>query len=939
MYVDAFLDRKTDRIHVVERRDGQRTIRNIPAEYVFYYENPQGAHRSIFGHPCHKKSFKSGPQFRSELTAKRDAGLRIFESDINPVFRALAKEYMGADTPILHIGFFDIEAAFDKERGFAPTNNPFNAITAITLYRSADHRLLTFALRPAAIDDAIVQAVTNTDVQVFDDEQALLLAFLDAIEDVDLLTGWNSSEYDIPYLINRIKRILSIKTANRLCLWNQVPSSREYVNKFGRMVSTYDLVGRPHLDYLELYAKHNQQQRQSYALNAIAQIEIGESKTPYSGTLDELYNKDFPKFIEYNRQDVMLIVKIDGKLRFIELANQIAHANCVVLKTTMGSVALVEQAIINEMHTMGAVVPDRKRELVDEEIDYDAPEDDEEEPVRISSDHSPVVGAYVAQPRKGLHDWIGCVDINSLYPSTIRALNMSPETLFGQVRLDETMSTIHERAGKLPEAKRAEAWDGIFETLEVSHMHAKDDATLTIDFFDLLTDDITTAHMTGQELYEFIFNPAHHLCITANGTIFRTDVEGMIPALLSKWYSERQQMQAKQKHYAAMAAAASEPIQKIEYQALADHWDRCQYAAKIRLNSLYGVLLNEVFRMFDQRLGQSTTLTGRVIVRHMNAKINEVITGHYDYRGDSVMYSDTDSSYFSAYHILKDDPSYLDFRWTAENIVQLYDLIAEDANQSFPAFMDQTFNTGLDRAGIIRAGRELVAIKGLFIKKKKYAVLMIDKEGKRLDIDGKPGKLKVMGLDLKRADTPKFMQIFLERLLLDLLRGVPEPQMFEDIKQFRREFKARPGWEKGTPMKVSNLSAHGQKAQQALNKGTNFDTSLAKDENLRVNIPWHVRAAMNWNLLRELNHDNYTLPITDSARVIVCKLRSNIYDMTTIAYPIDEPHLPVWFRELPFDDETMEETIVNNKIMNLVGVLEWDLLETKERLAEQFFQW
>jgi DNA polymerase elongation subunit (family B) len=761
----------------------------------------------------------------------------------------------------------------------------------------------------------------------------MLLAFLDAIEDVDLLTGWSSSQYDIPYLINRTKRVLGIQATHRFCLWNQAPISREYRNKFGRMVTTYDLVGRQHLDYLELYAKHNPQQRLSYALNSIAQIEVGETKTPYSGTLDELYNNDFPKFIEYNRQDVMLMVKIDRKLKFIELANQIAHANCVLLKTTMGSVALVEQAIINEMHAMGAVVSDRKREEV-AEVDFDPSDDDDE-----TSEHSPVVGAYVAQPKKGLHDWIGCVDINSLYPSTIRALNMSPETLVGQVRLDETMRAVAERAKELPETKRAEAWDGIFETLEVSHMHAQDDTILTVDFFDMLADSVTTHQMTGKQLYELIYDPDNNLCITANGTIFRTDIEGMIPALLSKWFAERKNMQAKQRHFSELAACANDPATKAEYLALVDHWNRLQAAAKIRLNATYGTILNESFRMWDPRLGQSTTLSGRVIVRHMNAKINEVITGEYHYDGSAIIAADTDSSYFSAYRILKDDPVYANFEWQPENVIQLYDLIAEDANQSFSAFMAKTFNTNEMRSAIIRAGRELVAVKGLFVKKKKYAVLMIDKEGERLDVDGKPGKLKVMGLDLKRADTPKFMQDFLAALLLDLLRGVPQQQMFDNIKEFRRAFKARPGWEKGSPMKAANLSGYGKKAEQAYNRGTDFEVLLTKNEKLRVDIPWHVRAAMGWNLLCELNDDRYSMRITDSARVIVCKLKSNTYNMSTIAYPIDEIHLPTWFRELPFDDEAMEETIVDNKLTNLVGVLDWNLLETKERLGEQFFQW
>ena len=938
MYIDAVIDRKTDTIHIAERRDGERVLRDIPAEYVFYYEHVYGSHRSIFGHPCKMVTAKVGHKFHAEINSKRDAGKRIFESDVNPVFRALARDYMGVDAPVLHVGFFDIESNFDQERGFAPPDDPFNAVTAITLYRSADQCLLSFVLRPNTYSGQAAKAIAGsfTHTYLFDDEASLLEAFLDSIYDVDLLTGWNSSQYDIPYLINRIKRVIGNQVASRFCLWNHPPSPREYSNKFGRIVKTYDLVGRVHLDYLELYAKHNQQQRLSYALNAIGEYEVGETKVPYSGTLDELYHKDFPKFIEYNRQDVMLMVKIDQKLRFIELANQIAHANCVLLKTTMGSVALVEQAIINEVHAMGAVVPERKSE-VEETVEFDPLDDDGEE--SVGDEHSPVVGAYVAQPKKGLHDHIGCVDINSLYPSAIRALNMSPETLVGQVRPDETMRMIQERVEKLAKTQRPEAWDGIFETLEVSHMHARDESLLTVDFFDLLTDITTTQQMTGQELHDFIFDPANHVCISANGTIFRTDVEGMIPALLAKWYAERQEMQVKQKQYEDLAAATEDPTLRREYQEMAAFWDRRQQARKILLNSLYGTLLNEAFRMFDQRLGQSTTLTGRIIDRHMNATINELLTGEYDYQGEAIIYADTDSAYFSAYQVLKDDPAYADFEWTIENIIALYDLIADDANKTFPEFMVNTFNTSIERGAIIRAGRELVASKGLFIKKKKYAVLMVDKEGKRLDVGGKPGKLKVMGLDLKRADTPKFMQQFLERLLMDLLCGTPQQQMFDAVKAFRRDFKQRPGWEKGSPKKVANLSVHSEKAVQANHRGMAFDIKLKSAEKLRVDIPWHVRAALNWNLLRELNGDRHSMPITDSARVIVCKLKNNTYNMNHIAYPIDETHLPKWFQELPFDDEAMEETIVNKKLNNLVGVLNWNLIDTKERMGEQFFQW
>lgn len=932
MYVDAILDRKFDKIRIAERDlTGQRMLRNIPAQYVFYYEHPAGTHRSLFGHSLKRFVSNSGQQFRVKLN--EHDGCRIFESDINPVFRALATNYRSAEAPALHLGFFDIEAGFDQDRGFAPTDDPFNEVTAITLYRTYDNKLLSFVLKPPTFTDDAAQTVVDefADTLLFTDEKQLLLAFLAAIDDIDVLTSWNGSAYDVPYLVNRVAMLIDRNTTKKFCLWDQLPAEREYKNKFGKLVKTYDFVGRVHLDYLELYAKHNPQQRQSYALNAIGELEVGDTKVPYDGSLDDLYKKDFRKFIEYNRQDVMLMVKIDRKLKYIELSNQVAHANCVLLKTTMGSVALIEQAIINEMHDRGLVVPNRKSDDSNDSIVIDMLDDDDDDE---HGGHSPVVGAYVANPKVGVHEYIGCVDINSLYPSAIRALNMSPETLVGQVRMDHTMQLINERVAKLTKTHRAEAWDGLFSTVEVADMHAQNTNPMQVDFFDMLTDHVETKQMTGKELYDYIFDPANHVCITANGTIFRTDVEGIIPGLLARRYFERKEMQKKQHEYEAAASVETDAVMKQKLLDQADFWNSRQQATKIWLNSVYGALLNIACRFGDDRLGQSTTLSGRSVVRHMAATINELVTGSYDHTGAAVQYGDTDSVYFTVVNSWKHDPAYAEFDWSKENVIRLYDLITEEVNQTFAAFMQRTFNTSAERGAIIRAGRELVASKALFIRKKKYAVLMIDKEGKRLDQDGKPGKLKAMGLDLKRSDTPPYMQKFLEKLLLDVLTDTAQQTMYDNIRQFRTDFKERPGWEKGSPKKVSDLTGYAAK----LRKNGKIALQKAQDYE-KVRLPGHVLASMNWNMLCDMFHDHYALRVTDGMRIIVCKLKPNSFGMTSIAYPTDEEHLPVWFTGLPFDDEAMEETIVDNKIENLVGVLRWDLQQTKQTSGDEFFAW
>jgi hypothetical protein len=247
--------------------------------------------------------------------------------------------------------------------------------------------------------------------------------------------------------------------------------------------------------------------------------------------------------------------------------------------------------------------------------------------------------------------------------------------------------------------------------------------------------------------------------------------------------------------------------------------------------------------------------------------------------------------------------------WTKEICIQLYDGIAEQVNQSFPAFMERAFHVPREMGSVIKGGREVVASKGLFITKKRYAVMIIDKEGKRVDVEGKPGKVKAMGLDLKRSDTPKIIQDFLSDVLNDVLTGVTREDIIEKIREFKYEFKERPGWEKGSPKRANNITQYAKKEER---EG-------------RANMPGHVRASLNWNTLRRMNSDNYSMQIVDGMKVIVCKLKSNALGWTSIAYPTDELHLPVWFRELPFDDAEMEATVIDGKVDNLLGVLDWDL--------------
>ena len=407
-------------------------------------------------------------------------------------------------------------------------------------------------------------------------------------------------------------------------------------------------------------------------------------------------------------------------------------------------------------------------------------------------------------------------------------------------------------------------------------------------------DGDSTVH-SAADIWHMIFNSNQPWMLTANGTIVTYERKGVVPGLLERWYAERKELQAKKKE-------ATDP-KEIAF------WDKRQLVKKINLNSLYGAILNPHCRFFDKRIGQSTTLTGRSIARHMAGYINECITGVKDHLGDAIVYGDTDSCYFTAWPMIKDDVVKGTMPWSKEMCIQLYDSIADQVNASFPAFMEQAFHCPREAGELIKAGRELIGSNSLFITKKRYAVLIFDLEGKRLDVDGKPGKIKAMGLDLKRSDTPKVIQDFLYEILEKVLTGTGREEIVERIREFKYAFKDRPAWEKGTPKRVNNLTMYGKK----------------EEAEGKANMPGHVRAALNWNNLRRMNGDNYSMAIVDGMKTIVCKLKQNPMGWTSIGYPTDEQRLPEWFKELPFDNSLMEATIVDQKIDNLLSVLEWDL--------------
>ena len=301
----------------------------------------------------------------------------------------------------------DIEVAC--ENGFPNPEEAIEPLLSITIKNHQNKQILVWG---------VDEYQTNRDDVVYvrcNNEKHLIEEFLSFWERTqpDIITGWNTEFFDIPYVCNRIKNILDEDQINRLSPWGRV-SDREVFQK-GRKMQLYDIQGVAHLDYYDLYRKFTYTNQESYRLDHIAFVELGERKddNPYE-TFREWYIKDYQSFIDYNIQDVEIVDKLEDKMKLIELLLTMAYEAKVNYMDVLGSVKYWDMIIYNELIKKNIVIPQKESKQKSEKFE----------------------GAYVKDPQVGVHDWVMSFDLNSLYPHLIMQYNISPETLVGEQKVN-----------------------------------------------------------------------------------------------------------------------------------------------------------------------------------------------------------------------------------------------------------------------------------------------------------------------------------------------------------------------------------------------------------------------------------------------------------------------------------------------------------------------
>ena len=533
-YVGSADDYGSEQVIVWERTEenGREAVRyNNP--YYFYVPNENGSYTSMYGHKLTKLVFDN----REEYTAAKSQFPLKFESDFSSLDKVLMDNYYGLPTPVLHFSFFDIEVDVDDE-GFATPAEARCPVNAFTIYHQWEDTFYLVALPPPDWEPVEFlpdpsefgyDACPNVQFELVLSEVELLERFLELIKDTDFISGWNSEFFDVPYMYNRIKQILGEKATRELC-FPGAPSPRvREVERFGKIEQVIAIYGRSHLDYLAMFKKFTFEGRASFALTAICEEELGVTKLEYDGSLADLYRNDFKHFCTYNLIDVLLLKKLDLKFNFVALVNQMAHENTVQFEQILGTTKYVDCGTTNYAHHFKNVIVKDKDTV---------------------GNHGKVEGAIVLTPNKGLHEWVGSVDIASLYPSVLRSLNISPETFIGQFDTAET----YERMQTLPEVqqliKTAEKYGVSLDNFFIAMAKETDFYGIYYqdDYLHTALVDGQYLTMTGKQWHKYL--KQMKWVVSGYGTIFdQSGEQGVIPSVLTYWYSERKALQKQLKEW------------------------------------------------------------------------------------------------------------------------------------------------------------------------------------------------------------------------------------------------------------------------------------------------------------------------------------------------------------------------------------------------------
>ena len=745
MYQNVYFEKEKSIIHCWDDEKGYFTSKYRRYAYV---RDGNGAHTSIHGERLKKIGYW-----------KQEDNLELYESDVNEVTRFLIDNYGDSDDVSKGHTVFTFDIEVEMNSGLPDIEKAGNAMTSVAGHDSVTGDYFVYVVNKG---EKIDKTIKGAQVISFDTEEEMVMAFLNKWKEVNptIVTGWNIDYFDVTYLYNRIKVLFGERTANELSPINKV-SWNKYRNR-------YIIAGVSCLDYLALYKNYNWTQLPNYRLDTVAQLELGRGKIEYEGNLDQLFRDDLETFIEYNLVDVELVVDLDKKLQFIELARAICHTGHVFYEDFLFSSKWLEGAILTFLRRSDRVAPNKPRRKPRNEDGSDG--------------EGKFTGAYVKEPKPGLYKWVYDLDLTSLYPSIIMTINISPETKIGKL-------------------KNYSAED---------HMKGK------IESYSIVDDDGKEYPPLPKEKF-LNFVQGNDYSIAANGVLYRRDKVGVIPEILNVWFDKRVEYKDLMKKYG-----------KEGNDELYKFYSKRQLVQKIMLNSLYGVLGLPSFRFYDVDNAEATTITGQSVIKTTEMIANQYYTKNIGKEADYNVYTDTDSVFYQAAPLVKSRNPEINEDSDEEMIPAILSVAKEvegHINKVYDVMAYKMFNVDSHRFDI---KQETIAKGGFWVSKKRYAQWIINDNTvpcDKLDVKGLDVKRSSFPTYFKEVMGTVLMDILkdvdkdeIDQKILDYKDGMTDKRFVDiaknsavkDMSKYLFKNQAIGEFLKGTPAHVKAAITYNQ---------------------------------------------------------------------------------------------------------------------------------
>ena len=691
--------------------EGNRVHHDLPYNPYYYIEttNTRSYDKmSLFNTPLRKREFPNEYHRRETIQKMKsdnpNEDVRIFESVgaqqqfLIDQYHKINHENTFSQFPIKYV-FLDIETYSPDE--FPTPERCKDTINVITCYDSITKKFYTWGLgdwKPSR-DDVVYVNCTS--------ERELLVKFIAWIEKdpPDIMSGWNSELFDIPYIINRANKVLG-EDAVRALSPVQTIYSRDLISQFGKYNTRWHIKGMSCVDYLDVYKKFSMGLRESYKLDSIAEHELGQKKVDFGDqSLADLSQSDWQTFVDYNIQDVNLLVRMEEKLRYLELLRMLAYTGLTPFENAMGTLNVI---------TGAGVIEARKKDLVIPTFQ------------KAQTHTGKFEGAYVGEPQRGFQDYIVSFDVNSLYPNVMISLNLSPETKMGKFENQTDGKVLLTKVkGKPNVLTKKNLYKGVKE------------AGLSVSRAQVLFSQKTKG------VYPQIVD-----------NFYKERV-----LIKKEQYKLKKQLSEVDETDKELISELEDKINKLDIK---------QFTIKIFINTVYGYFGNKHAPMGDTDISRSITLTGQGIIKQSNKILTEYIrkkcglTQENMEKDSPIVYNDTDSVYITIKHLI----NHLKIPFTnkkgkiSKETMALTQELEDHLNKEIKEWGERALNSKDCR---FQFKRECIADVGLFLQKKRYILHVLDDEGIAVN------KFKYTGVEVVRTTMPKPVKPYVKNIIETML--------------------------------------------------------------------------------------------------------------------------------------------------------------------------